>query len=233
VQVANELTEQIANGRFPVGCFLPTELELCRHYNISRHTVREALRRLHDGGLVSRRRGSGTEVISLAPATSFKQPINSIEDLLQYGGDTQLRLGRRARITCSGSLAKLLDCEKGREWLRIETIRARQHDPSPICVTTLYLNVDLPDIEEHIRHLSGPVSAMIERVYKLRISRIEQSIRAVSVKAPHAKVLGVETGSPALRALRRYFDETGRLLEFSDSIHPGERFTYVMQLLRD
>ena len=39
-QVARDLTDGIANGRFPVGSLLPTELELCEHYAASRHTVR-------------------------------------------------------------------------------------------------------------------------------------------------------------------------------------------------
>ena len=47
-RVADDLTKHIGTGKYPVGGYLPTEMELCRKYGISRHTVREALRQLRD-----------------------------------------------------------------------------------------------------------------------------------------------------------------------------------------
>ncbi|WP_342352968.1 GntR family transcriptional regulator, partial [Methylobacterium frigidaeris] len=39
-QVARDLRAGIASGRYPIGSLLPTELELCEQYGMSRHTVR-------------------------------------------------------------------------------------------------------------------------------------------------------------------------------------------------
>ena len=59
-QVAEKLKSAIEAGEYPVGSLLPTESELCASFNISRYTAREALRRLAEMGLVSRRQGAGT-----------------------------------------------------------------------------------------------------------------------------------------------------------------------------
>jgi GntR family transcriptional regulator len=233
LQVANELIKRIAAGKYPVGSKIPTETELSQSYDISRHTVREALRRLHDAGLISRRRRSGTEVVATKPATSYRQPINSIRDLLQYAEDTRLIVRSKARIKCDAALAELLNCNIGREWLRVDTMRVLPGDPRPVCLTTTYLNIDLKNIDKHIGTLAGPVSAMLEAAYNLRIVNIEQSIQAVRLKRREAKLLRIELDSPALRAVRRYFDERERLLELSDAIHPGDRFTYVTRLRRE
>jgi len=40
----------------------------------------------------------------------------------------------------------------------------------------------------------------------------------------------VAAGSSALLIVRRYFDESGRLVEVAENIHPGDRFTYRMEL---
>ncbi|MBV9564197.1 MAG: GntR family transcriptional regulator, partial [Bradyrhizobium sp.] len=40
--IAEQLLADIARGRYPVGSALPTEIELCRRFDASRHTVREA-----------------------------------------------------------------------------------------------------------------------------------------------------------------------------------------------
>src|SRR5205814_2095384 len=157
------------------------------------------------------------------PAASYRQPINSIDDLLQYGEATEVRVRRKARIKCNATLAKMLGCEKGREWLCVETIRTRASDPRPICHTTIYLNAELDDIDSRVEALGGPISAMIEKTYGLRIAEIEQSIQAVSLDTAGARRLRVDPGSPALRAIRRYYDETHRLVELAIAVHPGER----------
>ncbi|MGY8959472.1 MAG: GntR family transcriptional regulator, partial [Alphaproteobacteria bacterium] len=66
-QIANELMAEIGGGLFPVGSMLPTEINLCERFGVSRFTVREALRQLHEKGILSRRRGSGTVVQNSHP----------------------------------------------------------------------------------------------------------------------------------------------------------------------
>jgi GntR family transcriptional regulator len=139
---------------------------------------------------------------------------------------------RKARVKCNAALAKMLGCEKGREWLRVETIRTRPGDRRPICHTTMYLNTELDDIDARVEGLTGPISAMIETIYGLRITEIEQSMQAVSLDRAGAKRLRVDPGSPALQAVRRYYDASKRLVELAVAVHPGERFVYVTRLRR-
>jgi GntR family transcriptional regulator len=231
-RVADDLTKRIGAGKYPVGEYLPTEMELCRQYGISRHTVREALRQLRDAGLISRRRRIGTEVVARTPRPSYRQPTNSIGDLLQYAEETQLSILDTKAIVCDATLAELLECREGAKWLRVNSLRAVPGDARPVCMTTAYLDLRLPGLEKNLEALTGPISAMLERVYGIRIARIEQSIQAVRLGKRQAKLLRAVDGGPALRAIRRYYDRSGRLIELSNAIHPGERFTYVTSLLR-
>lgn len=43
VKLADDLTAEISDGTFPLNSYLPTEMELCAKYNVSRYTVRMAL----------------------------------------------------------------------------------------------------------------------------------------------------------------------------------------------
>jgi GntR family transcriptional regulator len=61
---AGLLSELLAGGS-PVGTKLPNEQELAKRFEVSRATVREAVRGLVDGGYLVRRHGSGTYVTSL------------------------------------------------------------------------------------------------------------------------------------------------------------------------
>src|SRR4051812_36682973 len=63
-QVARELKRGIADGTWPVGARLPTELELCERFGISRFTARAAVRLLEQSGLITRRQRVGTVVVA-------------------------------------------------------------------------------------------------------------------------------------------------------------------------
>jgi DNA-binding GntR family transcriptional regulator len=232
LQVANELIDGIGGGIYPVGGLLPTEMELCKQYGISRSTVREALRKLRDVGLISRQRRVGTKVLSRAPSASYRQPTNSISDLLQYADDTRVEILSKKRFVCDPSLADQLECRVGRSWLRIDSLRTIPDTPNPICMTTAYLDGRLRNLERNLEGIDGPISAMLERTYGVRIARVEQSIQAIALNKRQAKLLKAAPGSPALLATRRYYRADGTLIELSSAIHPSDRFTYVTSLVR-
>ena len=80
-RIARELAQQIAVGTFAPGSLFPTEMELCETWQVSRHTMREALRELTEQGLISRRKGAGTRVCE-PKANGVNHPLSHLEDLL-------------------------------------------------------------------------------------------------------------------------------------------------------
>ena len=105
LRISEELLSDIGAGKFPVGSMLPTELELCERFEVSRFTVREALRRLHGMGLLHRRRGSGTVVRSLEPQAAMVQALDSMSAMLQYPPETQIKVQKTKSITASANTA--------------------------------------------------------------------------------------------------------------------------------
>lgn len=69
-QLYNLLFQDIISGKYPVGCIIPAESELMNTYHVSRATARKAMEMLANDGLVSKKRGYGTFVISAQPNTS-------------------------------------------------------------------------------------------------------------------------------------------------------------------
>ena len=60
LKVETLIRQSIERDRLKPGDRLPTETELCRHYRVSRSTLRHALRLLEAEGLITRTRGRGT-----------------------------------------------------------------------------------------------------------------------------------------------------------------------------
>src|SRR6187431_2897974 len=91
-QIFNTLTKRMQAGQYPVDMRLPTESELCDEFGASRFTVREALRRLVDQGMVQRRQGAGSIVVSTTPQARYVQSLSSLNDLFQFALDTRYEL---------------------------------------------------------------------------------------------------------------------------------------------
>lgn len=65
--VANRVVERIRGGEWPAGAKLPTEQQMAVRFDVSRSTVREAVKSLQIAGILRSRAGSGTFVAERAP----------------------------------------------------------------------------------------------------------------------------------------------------------------------
>jgi len=63
VQVAGIVTEAVLAGAYPPGTTLPAERDLARQLGVNRTSLRQALARLEQAGLVASRQGIGTVVL--------------------------------------------------------------------------------------------------------------------------------------------------------------------------
>ena len=73
-QVARELQTMICNNLYRIGDKLPVENDLAQMFQVSRVTIREAVRMLSIMGILDVRQGDGTFVKSLSPE-SFMKPL--------------------------------------------------------------------------------------------------------------------------------------------------------------
>ncbi len=68
-KAVTQLRTEITTGNWPVGSRIPTELDLATRLGVGRNTVREAVQSLVHSGLLIRRQGSGTYVLSNSELT--------------------------------------------------------------------------------------------------------------------------------------------------------------------
>jgi GntR family transcriptional repressor for pyruvate dehydrogenase complex len=101
-EIADSIQETIAENHLPSGTRLPTERDLAQTLRVSRPTVREALRLLHQRGLVKMKVGSGTFVATV----SASSVAESIERYLVFGDCSYEEL-LTARETLEPDMASL------------------------------------------------------------------------------------------------------------------------------
>lgn len=233
-ELARDLAEGIAKGRFPVGSLLPTEFDLCEQYGLSRYGVRKALDELQELGLISRRKNVGTRVEALRPTSGFTQSIATVDELAQFGAKHVRTIRSIEAVVADLALAKELGCAGGTRWLRISSLRMDGGERArPICWIDVYVDPAYADVGELVREAPDTlISTLIEARYGRAVARIRQDIEAISLPAELAEELQAEAGSPALKITRRYLDSSGEVFEISRSVHPANRFTFSTELSR-
>lgn len=81
--IAEEIQKKIKDGTYPPDTRLPQEMEMCKIYDASRITIREAMELLVAKGLITKRRGAGTFVKAVAPGMTdqvgFSKPVSSVD----------------------------------------------------------------------------------------------------------------------------------------------------------
>ncbi len=224
--IARELRDRIAEGSLAVGAMLPKELELCSRYGVSRHTVRIAVAELVDQGLVTRHKRLGTVVRSAQPLRSYRQTVASVEDLMQYGADHVRSVRKAWLVTANQILANDLSCPVGTRWFCISSLRYdRFVGELPLGLTDVYVDPTHEEIGDLARRSPDRlISSLVSERTGQSIARIKQDVAAVLIDRRLSSLLAVEVDSPALRIVRHYLDNDGKLFVGSVSVHPASRF---------
>lgn len=221
---ANALVAEIASGAYPVGSLLPPEPELCVQYGLSRHTVREGVRKLVQMGLVTRHQGIGTRVVSSEVAPQDFAALTSLKALLSYVKETYLKILDERWVTADEALARTLDCKPGQRWLQVTTCRYKQNDKRPLSHTVLYIPPAFEGIRPYLPEFNHPVYQLIEEHYGHKVRDLQMVITAMTISPEVANWLDCEPNSPGLHVVRRYRGANDALLSISVGIYPPERF---------
>lgn len=232
LQMASELREAILAGEF-TGQSFPTETVLCERFDVSRFTVREALRRLEAEGLITRRRGSGTTVQPpAARGGALHQPISNVGELLQYARGSAVVYRPSGEGQLPGWIAEQIASDTSGSWKSFSGLRQQAMGEKPIAATTAYFHERLGEAVDalDLNASSKTLFSQIELHAGVRASTVSQDIQAIAADETIADLLDVEPDSPVLQILRCYIDSDGRVFEISVSHHPGDRFAYAMHI---
>jgi DNA-binding GntR family transcriptional regulator len=226
-QLAEALLRDIEGGKYKVGAMLPPELELCEQHGVSRHTVREAIRRLVDMGLLGRRQGVGTHVKARRGRGRLVATLGSIADLYQYTQRTRLKLIDERVVTADEKLAGMLHCKPQQRWLKLETCRFPRGEPVPIAYTEIYVVPAYAAIRDEIEGEGVWVYGLVEKHYGERIAEVQQEVGTATISPRIARLLHAKPLEPALHVMRYYYGRGERLLSVSVNLYPDNRFRFI------
>ena len=180
---------------------LPTEIELCEAFAVSRHTVRDALRRLADAGFVQRRQGSGSQVVSLTRHRAYVQSMRSLNELFQYAADTRFRIDRMEMAVPDPALGVSLDGAALDTWLVVEGLRVDPAGDRPICWSSVLIHRAYAGVAHELTSHGGAIYRLIEQRFGVEVVDVEQEITAAPMPVAAARAMAVSPKPWAVRVV--------------------------------
>ena len=232
-RIAAQIEADIAAGRHAVGSLLPTEADYCARLDVGRHTVREALRVLSEAGLIVRRAGSGSTVVSNGRRQVFAHAVTNFDQWFNYPPNVKRQQLAHEQVVADAALAEALGCAVGSAWLRISALRTLELVAEPLCWVDIYIQPRFARVMKSRRFDSVPVHEQIEALFGVHIAEVEVGIWAGRVPQRMAAALGAEADSPALLLRRRYLADNGELLQATCTVHAENRYVYSMNFRRE
>lgn len=234
-QVASDLRQAIAAGRYQQGQRLPTEAELVAATGLSRQTVRRAFQELVTEGIIYRVRGRGT--FAVPGDGKYLRSFGSVDDLMALSLDTEMRVVEPLHVLASVDIAGRLHVDDD----SVMTMSfLRLHENVPFCYTRVHLPMDigrriaaLPELADLAEPgARGPLTviSLVERVSDRPIHGALQNVTAQAATADLARRLGCAVGQPVLRIDRLYRDRELQPLELAVNHFNPDRYSYRIQL---
>lgn len=230
LRVANELKDRLAAGHYPIGIPMPGERALAEELQVARITIRSALQRLKEEGLVTRLRGVGTmpvKDVSNLPHTKLQTGL--LESIISFGQRSRTRLVYYGYERASENIAKALQINPDVRILKI--IRVRSVKRIPFQCTEVYLPEDIAKLISRDELSDVPVLSLIEKA-GVRFARGEQELKAVHPQENEAALLKIDSNTPVLRVKRIVFDDKNRPIQYLIGHYSSSHYQYMMSMNR-
>lgn len=217
--IYEEVKEAIETGQYMAGSFLPTELQLMEHYNVSRTTIRKAMALLQADGLVRVCQGRGSEVVE------GKEKVPNTENRILYGVREMTEQFTVEGIKeTSGSVVDVIQADsKIAEALRIPPLtevyrikRLKYSGDVPYDYVISYVPRTLVPGLEQYSGKSFRLKRLMNEKYQITLSKATETFIAVAANFTKANFLRVQVGEPLLAVCHTAYSEN-EIVEYTES----------------
>lgn len=229
LQVKDRILSEIKQKNFMPGVQLNNEFELSDIFDVSRPTIRQALKELEIESLIKKVKGSGTFVSEKKYNSQlFSTFYSATEDLINQHSDFINTILVRKLIEPDAEKSAIFKIQKNEGLNYIERLRVVGN--KPYSLTIFYVNKKYcPDfINSDLEHYSS--FYIWENIYKLKVSKVKRILDAVNydyLKKP-ARLLKIKNQTPMFfMKTYIYINHEDILLCYSEDYFSSETHSFT------
>lgn len=227
-QVRDGIVELLRKDEYTSGRYIPSEQELADLFEVSRATVREALKGLVQAGLLDCRHGKGYFVVSREAV--FHKPITQLQSVTDMMADLGYTVENRV-ITVNEEIPaqqvrRELQLDDTQSILRLERVRCSLNEPL-IYSIDFFPRMLIPGPWQEL-DWSGSLINMFDEHCQVQIVSSRATIRAKVLPAELCSKIGVAAHTAWLCMEQLNVTKTGKPVLFSQDYHRGENFEFYV-----
>ncbi|GEM03199.1 GntR family transcriptional regulator [Halolactibacillus miurensis] len=225
-QIANDLRENIRTEKWTEGQRIPTEMDLCDMYHVSRITIRKAVEELVRENLLVRKKAKGTFVNHYSPEkTNHMTMIKSFTREMREQGKVASTIHAEVKkVTADYQVAKYLKINPGEEVLMLKRIRGSDKDFLAYFVTYVpyqaYFSLESKDyygsFYEYLNSFNIFPTQQVEYVEAILSNKEIQTL------------LKLTKPEPILKRVRFTTDLTNGFSEYTECYYVGKKYKYYL-----
>ena len=226
-QVVQGIEAAIRTGVLEFGSRLDTEIELAGKLNLSRPTMRKAMDELVRAGLLVRKRGVGTQVVSNQVRRHLE--LTSLFDDLQGSGQKPATQVLDFRHGPAGpAIAETLELPadvRTYHFTRLRTVGGK-----PLALMENWVRDDITELTERALRGQGLYQLLRDAGVNFRLAT--QRIGATVADSHQAKLLDTVPGAALVTMERTAVDDAGRNVETGRHVYRADSYSFEMTLVQ-
>lgn len=227
-QIKGLILNSLRAGEWKPGEAIPSEMELAARFRVSQGTVRKAVDELASENLLLRRQGRGTFVATHAEQQVKFRFLKLAPDTGTRGseGPAQRDIIECKRGRASADVARALAIRTGDTVLQVR--RVLSFGGTPIILEDIWLPATPFKglTAERLANYQGPMYALFETEFNVRMVRAEEKIRAIPATNLHQELLKVKQGTPLLSVERTAYTYKDEPMELRRGYYRTESHHY-------
>ena len=213
------------------GDIIPTEVELCEHFDISRPTVRQAINELVNEGHIVRRKGKGSFVSRQKIKQDFLLVLESFNtEMAEKGLKPETKLVSAKIRGASARAAEVFNIETGDDLVFISRLRSVNNEPNVLVNTWLPADRFRPILDFNLEQES--LYDVMEREFDCILTNTKRYLEARIAGDFEAEELDINPGDPVqfIETIATEGDDVP--VEFSLAYYRGDRNRFALQVAR-
>ena len=231
-QIKGLILRSLQAGEWKPGDMIPSEFDLAARFRVSQGTVRKAIDELATDNLLVRRQGKGTFVATHAEQHIQFRFLRLLPDqgTLDDQGPAERRIIDCRRLRAPAEVARPLGLRSGDAVLQVRRVLAFGGTPAILEEIWLpggpFKGLTLDTLASD----TGPMYALFESRFGVRMVRAAEKIKAVAADADAAQRLSVPEGHPLLSVERLSYTYNDTPMELRRGLYRTDARHYRNEL---